>query len=198
MKHVFKSLSALLFAAALLFASCTTGSDDDDDFPESMPASKSAKVTPAMTVTGFAAGSGGYDYALSQQDMAPAKITGEFTVYVRNAKPKAISASSAGSITVSPSNAKIYDTTSADPVGKGAYKATFSYVTDEVTLASPIDTHFSIVASFDAASTVSVITQKVRVTAECAAENEAYKVSGFAVSGQNEHVFTLGPPPTLP
>ena len=177
-----KKLKYFLFAAlsaASIFVSCKSQNLYDYIDAEE---EKSAE----MSISGLSSSSdSNYDYLLDATNSILGLADGSFTVTVANEKPSKIQVKSASS-KISFSASEI--TENSD----GTYSSVVTYsVADDLELAedeSVLETKFSVYALFSSSDTIQ---KNVLVKASYISENSAYELKNFAVSGQNEHVFTL-------
>ncbi len=177
-----KKLKYFLFAAlsaASIFVSCKSQNLYDYIDTEE---EKSAE----MSISGLSSSSdSNYDYLLDATNSILGLADGSFTVTVANEKPSKIQVKSASS-KISFSASEI--TENSD----GTYSSVVTYsVADDLELAedeSVLETKFSVYALFSSSDTIQ---KNVLVKASYISENSAYELKNFAVSGQNEHVFTL-------
>ena len=179
-------LTALLLVLAL--SGCKHNSGNYDY----VSASEDETVTPVLTMSGLTAVStSDYDYFLDETGKLPGEATGSFTVYVQNAKPgKILVKSSDSQITVT--QTAITETDSSDSVGEGAWKSVVTYtVAESLTLEDDADYLSATLTATAQFSTLDAVQKVVMVNASYIPEDEAYALTDFVVSDQNEHVFTL-------
>lgn len=181
----FKKFAILALVPLFAFFSCKNDNDDGNYVnPDESPRAELSIVGNSLT--------GSTDsYILDLTNSLPGELKGEFTVYIKNSKPSNVLIQST-SKKVSFTKGSIEDTTAADSVGSGAYKVKVSYsVAQDLGLAegeSVLSFDFNVFAQF---STQDAISKKVNFNVSYVSADSNLALSNFAVSGQNEHVFTL-------
>ncbi len=191
-KSIRRFVGALALACMALTACQHSGGGYD--YVESVPSSKSESESepPEMTITGLGESAGSdYDYAINHLNAFPGEASGVFTVYIQHVKPQKLLVTS-GSPQIAVSQTDLIETTDSDPVGAGAWKTIVSYsASEDLALEegeSSLETTITVAAMYSSLDTVQ---KSVQVSVSYMPENEAYRLTDFVVSGQNEHVFTL-------
>ncbi len=181
----FKKLAFLALVPLFAFFSCKNESELYDYV------NSSTTSTPELSIVGNSITGSGDSYILDLTNSLPGQADGEFTVYVKNSKPSSILISSKAK-KVKFTRGKIENTTASDSVGTGAYKMKVSYtVAQDLELAegeTSLSFDFTVFAQF---STEDTIFTKVNFSVNYITANSSLALTNFAVSEQNEHVFTL-------
>lgn len=189
--------AAAVVAAAALFASCNSEGIDN------YVSGETSSAEPEVIITDFEVSTTeGYDYIFDSTNMIPGNGSGEFAVYVKNAKPAKVNlkTSKAGvTFTAFPP----VKTDKDDPVGTGSYKLPVHYEfasdfgTETVTGSNgnpetvPVDLLQADLTLSVQFSNLDPVENKVLVKGSYIKENAGYKLSNISVTGQKEHEFTL-------